>query len=86
MSCACGQHRSEGVCKRVAALVAWRTANPERLRQMAREAGRANAVIDRQDVVNRYLHLDREDAIWQAWRDARRIAKYQRYRARRRAK
>ena len=48
-------------------------------------AGRANAICNKFDVLERYVHLDRDEAIWQAWRDSRTMARGQRYRSRQRA-
>ncbi len=81
MSCCCGKHKTAAGCAGAHHLAS----RPlEQRRANGREGGRANAVVDREDVLARYVHLDRDDAIFAAWRDSRRIQKYQRYRARRR--
>lgn len=78
MACACGgNHRTASGCAGARHL-SRRT--PAQRRAQGREGGRANAVVDRADILARYLHLDRDEAILAAWRDSRRIAKGQRYR------
>ena len=80
MACRCGRHRTRSGCAGAQVLS---TLTAARRRAIGREGGKANAVVDRVDILARYLHLDRDAAILQAWKDARRIPKYQRYRARR---
>lgn len=46
-----------------------------------REGGKTHAVVYRADVLARYAHLDRETAIWQAWKDARILQTQRRSRA-----
>ena len=77
--CACGKHRTAAGCAGARVLNAL---SNTRRQEIAREGGTCNALIDRNDVIARYVHLDRDDAIWQAWKDARRIKRWQRYRAR----
>jgi hypothetical protein len=79
-SCGCGRHRSPQGCAGARQLRA-RTARQRR--EQGREGGRANAVVDRADILARYAGLERDQAILAAWRDARRIQRYARFRARR---
>jgi hypothetical protein len=79
MACRCGQHRTDAGCAGARHLAA---RSPEQRRAHGREGGRANAVVDREDILGRYVHLDRDAAILAAWQDSRRLRKWQRYRAR----
>lgn len=79
MACKCGRHRTASGCAGARHL-AQRTL--EQRRAQGREGGRANAIIDRVDILARYAHLERDEAILAAWRDARRQKRWQRYRAR----
>jgi hypothetical protein len=81
MACRCGRHRTASGCAGARHL-ARRT--PEQRRAHGREGGKATAVVHRVDILARYAHLDRSEAILAAWRDARRLQKWQRYRARHR--
>jgi hypothetical protein len=80
MGCSCGRHRTKAGCAGARHL-----AQRTRAQRQAhgREGGRANAVVDREDILERYAHLDRDEAILTAWRDARRLRRWQRYRTRR---
>lgn len=80
MSCACGRHKNAAGCAGARHL---RTFTKARRQQLGHEGGKANAVVDRAEVLERYIGLDRDDAIWQAWKDARRMEAWRRYRARR---
>lgn len=79
MACACGRHRTASGCAGARHL-SQRTAAQRRAQ--GRQGGRANAVVDRADILARYVHLDRDEAILAAWRDSRRLQRWQRYRAR----
>lgn len=81
MSCRCGRHRTAAGCAGARHL-AQRTSAQRR--EHGRQGGRANAVVDRADILERYLHLDRDEAILAAWADGRRLQRWQRYRARHR--
>lgn len=73
------QHKDRRGCAGAQALLA---ISLERKSEIGRQAGKTNAICDREDVLERYRQLDRDDAIWQAWKDSRAIKRWQRYRAR----
>lgn len=82
MACSCGQHRNEAGCRGADFL----RSQPREFRQRnGREGGRAQSFLAREKVLDRYRHLDRDDAIVQAWRDALHTRKLRWYRAKRKA-
>lgn len=58
--------------------------SPEERRAHGREGGRTSAVISRLNILDRYRHLDRDDAIVSAWKDALMLQTKRRYRVRQR--
>lgn len=77
MPCPCGQHRTRTGC---AGARYFATRTRAQMSRWGREGGKANAILDSMAILERYQHLDRDEAILSAWKDARRIQKYQRYR------
>lgn len=77
MTCACGKHRTASGCAGARVLAA-RT--PAQRRAHGREGGKTNAILDRDAILDRYRHLDRDAAILAAWADAKVMQKHKRYR------
>lgn len=77
MTCPCGKHRTLSGCKGAQYLASRGAAQRK---ADGRAGGRTRAVIWRGEILARYQHLDRDDAILQAWKDSSHVWKLRRQR------